>query len=636
MKAARPAQAPSSERLLAALTAPDADGQSLAALLRLLDAVVLIATEEDEAAVAVWGAVETLYGRSATELLARPTLWREQIVAQGFGAVPPAFDRLDERGIDSEYRLRRPDGSLCRVRQHSRPLPQRLGEPRRAVCLIQDAGRSKNAVPVEALLPTEQLPDRMTAIVSLDADGRIVAFDAAAEQMFGLTAEQAFPRPFADFLTPPSQTFLAQRLRHPRGEAGGQEATLVGLRGDGAPFPLETLALATNRPDAALTLVLRDLTERFTAEARLHHLSRAIEQIAVAVRISDLQGNICYVNQYFCELHGGRPADFQDQQAPLVHAAENAPELAREQWQTVMGGREWQGEQRCRRRDGSTYWASVRIIPIHDPHGTISHFITLKEDISAQRAREEQDRQRQEQLAHSARLILMGEMSSMLAHEINQPLTAIAGYSAACGQDLRDDPAAARVHLDKLNQQVRRAGEIVWRMRDFSRAHISAHRAVPLAELVHDVLEWFQHKARHLNVTLRAHVPAGPPIVAHGDRLQIEQVMVNLVGNAFDALDDTDPAQGRHIEVIVGHPAANGLLQVSVQDNGVGMRTVADDELIYRPFFTTKPNGLGLGLAVCRSIVEDHGGQLWHSTAANGRTGFHFTLRAETQNQIDY
>ena len=288
---------------------------------------------------------------------------------------------------------------------------------------------------------------------------------------------------------------------------------------------------------------------------------------------------------------------------------------------TIAAGGEWRGEFHNRRKDGSRFWESVRIIPITDNNGQITHFLGHKEDITEKKAMDERERQRREQLAHSARLMLLGEMASSLAHEINQPLTAIAGYSSVCARAAKASPEALAL-LAKIDEQVARAGEIVWRTRNFSRRQ-SCREPIDMPALILGAMEWVSDEAGRYAIVLDTSAVDRALPEVRADRLQVEQVLLNLLQNAFDALRGVDTP--RQVSVAARYVSGGAGVVVSVSDTGCGVPAqVALD--VFQPFFTTKPTGLGLGLAISRSIIEDHGGSLWYVPLSGGGTSFHFSL----------
>lgn len=235
-------------------------------------------------------------------------------------------------------------------------------------------------------------------------------------------------------------------------------------------------------------------------------------------------------------------------------------------------------------------------------------------------------RQHQADLAHMVRLNTMGEMASGIAHELNQPLTAINNYARACQRLLQqEDNATQRITegLDSIQKQAVRASEIIRRLRAFVRKQQPQKSKVCLEQLIHDALTLTKTTSTRLHTPLLVELEDALPDL-HVDAIQIEQVMLNIVQNAMDALQDVEP-QRRQV-LVRGYLKDAATVQVDISDTGQGM----DAELqarIFDAFVTTKgQHGMGIGLALCRSIIESHGGMLWVNSAPGQGATFSFTL----------
>ena len=226
-------------------------------------------------------------------------------------------------------------------------------------------------------------------------------------------------------------------------------------------------------------------------------------------------------------------------------------------------------------------------------------------------------------LAHASRLNTLGEMASGLAHEINQPITAIALYTETCLARLRSgpiNPTELRVTLEKIAAQSARTNTIIQHVRHFARQSKPQYLKVRLEELFDDIDDFLHLEARRHHVHLQRNIaPDLPPVLA--DPLQVQQVILNLVHNAVDAMSTSDGSR----TITVHARLDQGVVELGVKDTGPG---VAPDVLnqLPHPFFTTKPDGLGLGLAISQSIVEAHGGRLWMTQNQGPGVTFHFTL----------
>jgi two-component system sensor kinase FixL len=242
--------------------------------------------------------------------------------------------------------------------------------------------------------------------------------------------------------------------------------------------------------------------------------------------------------------------------------------------------------------------------------------------------REDESLQEQQRLAHLARVAVVGELSGGLAHELNQPLTSILSNAQAAQQALdrdRVDLAEVREILADIVAEDKRAGELIGRIRTLLKRQDSVKQTVDMRALLDEVQSLVKSSLTSRQVTLNATLEPGLPDVL-GDRIQLQQVLLNLLLNACDAVKECHPTD-RHIELDARAEAEGQALHVVVTDHGHGI--AADGlEQVFDAFFTTKPDGLGLGLAICRQIVNAHGGRLW--AAHNGERGaaFHLTLPA--------
>jgi C4-dicarboxylate-specific signal transduction histidine kinase len=251
--------------------------------------------------------------------------------------------------------------------------------------------------------------------------------------------------------------------------------------------------------------------------------------------------------------------------------------------------------------------------------------LRLQQEMAERRVAEENERKHREQLAHIARLNMLGEMASTLAHEMNQPLTAIVGYSSCCLQRVRSgqwDADELVGLLEKAAVEAKRGGAIIKRLRNLVRRRASERLAFNLNEAVRDVVTMVQPEATAKRIVLNSDLDQRDLWIV-ADRVEIEQVLLNLIRNGLDACNGADCRQVG-IETLMGPERT---IEVAVTDSGWG-GDIQNLDRLFEPFYSTKPEGLGLGLAISRAIVETHGGTLEASPNSGAGLTFRFELPA--------
>lgn len=293
----------------------------------------------------------------------------------------------------------------------------------------------------------------------------------------------------------------------------------------------------------------------------------------------------------------------------------------------VIGiGREVEG----RRQDGSIFPLDLAVSEFHVAGKR--RFMGLMRDISARKHAEQEARRHLDELAHAARLSALGEMATGIAHEVNQPLAAIVSYAQACLNLLDSDNANTGLVKDALTQitaQGHRAGEIVHHLRQLVRKEQAARTGIDLNGCVRAVLNLFTNELKSSGVTLSLELAEGLPQVK-ADRVQVEQVLLNLVRNALDVLEAQTNGPKR-LSILTRFARDNGV-EVCVTDSGPGLEG-NDPERLFDTFFTTKPGGLGVGLSISRSIIESHGGRLWAREIRGGGLSVHFTISGQRRDE---
>ena len=274
-----------------------------------------------------------------------------------------------------------------------------------------------------------------------------------------------------------------------------------------------------------------------------------------------------------------------------------------------------------RRRDGQVISVSVTISPIRDAGGRIIGASKIIRDLTDRNAREQRIQELQAELAHVQRLTELGQFVSMLVHEVNQPLTAIATYANACRRLVTvGDFTRLATPLDRIVEQTSRAGEIVQRIRDFVKKSDALMRPEDMSHVIKEAIALAKTCVKDDGVTLEMQrVPTG--LQAEIDKVQVQQVLFNLLRNGIEAMR----GQPRPKIKVATKLAREGMIEISVADTGPGLADEVRAKL-FQPFVTTKKDGMGIGLSVCKAIVESHAGRLWVDDNPGGGTIFRFTV----------
>ncbi len=491
----------------------------------------------------------------------------------------------------------------------------------------------------EAELEFKSLMDAaVDAIIVIDHRGRIEQFSLAAERIFGYQAAEVIGQNVEVLMPAP---YRAEHDAYMDSYQHTGEAKIIGIgrevkaqRKDGSVFPCE---LAVGRVQGVVPPrfigFIRDITLRKFADERLR---RSESELRLAQQLANLgnyvvhldQSEPDYVSPQLCRiLDIGTTAAALPLAAVLerwVHPGdrEKLEEAFRE---LASPGNSFDCEYRVVLGDGTTrhlhHIAQVTL----DAHGNPLKHIGTIHDVTDRRATEDEARQLQERLTHFSRLSTMGEMAAGLAHEINQPLAAIATYAQACQRFVRSpnrDDADVLEALEQISVQALRAGEVIRRLRNFVKNREVKREPVECNRLLDDLRTLAETDARLHNVRLRIEAAAGLPTV-YADPIQLQQVVLNLVRNAIDAMSEA-PETRREV-LLSTHELPEGEIEIIVADHGSGLAPEAAEHL-FNPFFTTKSGGTGLGLAISRSIVRAHGGRLWHTPNEGTGARFHFTL----------
>jgi two-component system sensor histidine kinase DctS len=418
-----------------------------------------------------------------------------------------------------------------------------------------------------------------------------------------------------------SGVYRAQRLV----ELPGQVVLLRvdSIVGEPQLIPNLTLALVLGLSlglGGVVMMLARDGRKRADIEAALAEtlsLRKAMEDsLVTGLRARDLQGRVTYVNPAFCEMVGYSATELIGQSRPPYWPPERAEQYARAQRDRIGTPPSREGhESLYMRRNGERLSVLVFEAKLVDGHGRHTGWMSSILDVTGQRKVEELSRQQQERLQATARLATVGEMASLLSHELNQPLAAIASYAAGSLNLMQDaaanDPAETQALLHQATQriaeQAERAGRVIKSVHDFVRRRAQAHEPIRADQLIESVMPLVRLQARKSAARITIEVPQPAPRVVC-DRTMLEQVILNLTRNGIQSMEGHTPAEQRELLIRVRQTDPRWV-SFGVIDRGTG---VAPDvaQRLFTPFFTTRAEGMGLGLSLCRTVIEQHGGGL--------------------------
>jgi two-component system, LuxR family, sensor kinase FixL len=482
-----------------------------------------------------------------------------------------------------------------------------------------------------------QALERTQAMVR-NLDGTITHWSAGMQRLYGYSPQDAIGRRSQDLLRtefPRPASEIANELLqkdHWNGE-------LTNYRKDGAHVCVASQwSLWRDGGADEVIEVHHDITHLKLAEqdlaAREAHLKSILETVPDAMIVINERGIVQSFSVAAERLFGYGPDEVIGKNVNML-----MPSPYRENHDGYIDRYLRTGERRIigigrvvvgERKDGSTFPMELAVGEMRSTDKR--YFTGFIRDLTERQKTEARLQELQTELVHISRLTAMGEMASALAHELNQPLSAIANYLKGAKRLLADraddDSNMVRGAMDKAAEQSLRAGQIIRRLRDFVARGESERRVESINKLIEEASALALVGAKEHGVRVRYQIDAAQDLIL-ADKVQIQQVLLNLFRNAIESV-----AQGTRRELVVAsRPSANGMVEVSVADTGPGISPDIAGQL-FQPFVTTKPQGMGVGLSISRTIIEAHGGQIWTEPNSGGGAIFKFTLRAVTKEDM--
>ncbi len=480
-------------------------------------------------------------------------------------------------------------------------------------------------------------------VVAIDHEGRITEFNPTAEQTFGHRRSDVLGKHLAEVIIPPSlrekhRTGFVRYLATGASQVLGRRLEMTALCAGGGEIPVElTITRIPQEGPPAFTGHLRDITERKKSEDALRTAHAQVlrseerwrsvfENSAVGVALTDLNGRFIATNSVYQRMLGYTELDLQSLTFLEITHEHDRDAKAMLITELLAGKRqEFQIEKQYRRKDGTSVWVRNNVSIVPGTERVPRFLMMLSEDITQRKLSEAALAKARSELGKVARITSLGVLTASIAHEINQPLSGIITNASTCLRMLSADRPNIDGALETVRRTIRdgnRASDVITRLRTlYSKKELSPEW-MDLNEAAREVAALSLSELQRSSVLLRYQLANDlPPLVA--DRIQLQQVILNLLRNAVDAMSAIDD-RPRELLIITDRYVENQV-QLSVKDAGVGLTPQAAEK-IFDAFYTTKADGMGIGLFISRSIIEAHRGRLWATPNDGPGSTFSFAI----------
>ena len=555
--------------------------------------------------------------------------------------------------FEDEIRYRRADGVYRWFKAHIVPVRNTNGNIDGFYALITDIEDRKRAdeklrqeqkeLKRSEVRKTAILNSALDCIVTIDHEGRITEFNPAAEQTFGYRRDEVVGRSMADVIIPPTfremhRQGFARYLATGEARVLGKRVEMTAVRADGSEFLVElTITRTPLDGPPSFTGYLRDITEHRRNENALHAAHAQVaqseerwrlvfENSAIGVVLADLDGRFLAANPVYEQMLGYTEEELQKLSfLDITH--EEDLELNRKLIGELLTGKrqQFQIEKQYRRKDGSLIWVRNNVSLVPGTERVPQSLMALSEDVTERKRAEEALAQVRSELAHVSRVTTLGAMTASIAHEVNQPLSGILTNASTCTRMLAHDPPnieGARETVRRLIRDGNRMAEVISRLRALFSKKDAAIESMNLNEAVLEVIALCIVDLQKNRVVLRPELPDDLPLVK-GDRVQLQQVILNLLRNGSDAMSTVED---RPRQLVIRTERDEGdRVRLTVQDAGVGFDPQVVNRL-FDPFYTTKGEGMGIGLSVSRYIIESHHGRMWATLNDGPGAAFSFSI----------
>jgi PAS domain S-box-containing protein len=541
--------------------------------------------------------------------------------------------------FEMELRMRRHDGSYRRFVVRAAPRRDAGGQIIRWYGInteIEEPKRTEEELQRQTLRFGDFFAQTPEAAVVLSTDGRVASVNNEFTRMFGYEADKALGHPIDELIVPQALVEIAREYTNELSRGRRVEVETVRKRKDGSDVRVAILAVPVTTASGeqiASYVTYRNITEQKRAEERLRESEARFQEMAdtapVLIWMTGTDGLCNYFNKPWLEftgrsmehevgtgwIDGVYPDDVQgcfDGFLPAFHAR-----------------KPFRMEYRLRRADGAYRWMIESGIPRYTGAGEFAGYIGSNIDITdLKSAAEEREKllQLEANLAHINRVSMMGELAASLAHEVKQPIASAVINAKTCVRWLRRDVADIAEACEAAARMVNdatRAADILDRVRSLYRRDSPQRELVDVNQIIQEMIVLLRDKGNQNSVSIRTECEAGLATIL-ADRVQLQQVLMNLMLNGIEAMKDL----GGELSVS-SKKITDGQLLISVSDSGIGIAADRTDR-IFEAFFTTKPQGTGMGLSISRKIVESHGGRLWASGNPGRGATFQFTLASSS------
>ena len=488
----------------------------------------------------------------------------------------------------------------------------------------KDGRDSESVARLDTLLATA-----VDGIIVIDAAGIVQVYNVACERLFGYAGKEVVGQNVSMLMPSPYREdhdrYIAsyRATGNPKIIGAGREVS--GRRKDGSVFPMY-LSVGEGRQHGRSIFVgiIHDLTRQKQAEQERDRLAAIVESSHDVIIGKDLAGRVTAWNRGAELTYGYTVAEMIGRSIAAICPPERKAEVDALIQRVRRGEVVSQFDTQRVTKDGRILDMSLTLSPIRDSAGTVIGVSTIGRNMTELRLAERRVRELTQEMLHISRLSAMGQLASSIAHELNQPLTAVVNYSEAVRHMLTtSSPAPEKVadFLGKIAAQAERAGQIIRRLRSYVEKSEVERTLEALATVVEEATALATVGAKVEGIVVKYEFEPGLPELGM-DKIQIQQVVVNLVRNAVEALGGT--AERRELIVRVGR-SVGGFQEVMVADTGPGIPEGVLENL-FKPFTTTKKSGMGIGLSISQSIIEAHGGRIWVEPNPGGGTVFRFVL----------